>query len=153
MVLRSTLNFRANSLLLIFIFTFSINSLSFGKSVRLEIVNSELISIAICIIFTSNKLCNNLSQLYIVIQSFLYILKLSFIPALHTHREQRGLAQLVDYTHSARIPPHHSRHSLLILLQNLLHNRFPPTRRNDHRPIIQLFINDPNNVPISPALL
>src|SRR5699024_5220362 len=79
MVLRSTLNSRANSLLLIFIFTFSINSLSFGKSVRLEIVNSELISIAICIIFTSNKLCNKLSQLYIVIQSLLYILKLSFI--------------------------------------------------------------------------
>src|SRR5690625_989200 len=79
MVLRSTLNFRANSLLLIFIFTFSINSLSFGKSVRLEMVNSELISIAICIIFTSDKLCNNLSQLYIVIQSLLYILKLSFI--------------------------------------------------------------------------
>src|SRR5690625_2203850 len=88
MVLRSTLNFRANSLLLIFIFTFSINSLSFGKSVRLEIVNSELISIAICIIFTSNKLCNNLSQLYIVIQSFLYILKLSFIMALRNWVEK-----------------------------------------------------------------
>src|SRR5690625_2298458 len=79
MVLRSTLNLRASSLLLIFIFTFSISSLSFGKSVRLEIVNSELISIAICIIFTSDKLCNNLSQLYIFIQSLLYILKLSFI--------------------------------------------------------------------------
>src|SRR5699024_12794035 len=38
-----------------------------------------LISICICIIFTSEILCNTNHLLYILIQSFLYIVRVSFI--------------------------------------------------------------------------
>src|SRR5699024_4851297 len=78
-VRRSTFKSRANWLLLIFILELSISKFNFGKSSSPLISISVLISICICIIFTPKILCITNHLLYILIQSFLYIVRVSFI--------------------------------------------------------------------------
>src|SRR5699024_594593 len=78
-VRRSTSKSRANWLLLIFILELSISKFNLGKSSSPLISIFVLISICICIIFTSKILCMTNHLLYILIQSFLYIVRVSFI--------------------------------------------------------------------------
>src|SRR5699024_1815348 len=78
-VRRSTFKSRANWLLLIFILELSISKFNFGKSSSPLISISVLISICICIIFTPKILCITNHLLYILIQSFMYIVRVSFI--------------------------------------------------------------------------
>src|SRR5699024_4970343 len=80
-VRRSTFKSRANWLLLIFILELSISKFNFGKSSSPLISISVLISICICIIFTPKILCITNHLLYILIQSFMYIVRVSFIQA------------------------------------------------------------------------
>src|SRR5699024_6401163 len=80
--LRSTFTSRANWLLLIFILELSISKFNFGKSSSPLISISVLISICICIIFTPKILCITNHLLYILIQSFMYIVRVSFIKDL-----------------------------------------------------------------------
>src|SRR5699024_3563014 len=78
-VRRSTVKSRASLLLFTLILQLSISKFNFGKSSSVLISITVLISICICIIFTSEILCNTNHILYILIQSFLYIVRVSFI--------------------------------------------------------------------------
>src|SRR5699024_1848629 len=82
-VRRSTFKSRANWLLLIFILELSISKFNFGKSSSPLISISVLISICICIIFTPKILCITNHLLYILIQSFMYIVRVSFIQKIN----------------------------------------------------------------------
>src|SRR5699024_11195558 len=101
-VRRSTFKSRANWLLLIFILELSISKFNFGKSSSPLISISVLISICICIIFTPKILCITNHLLYILIQSFMYIVRVSFIP-LPATRDTCSL-QPSDTVHYTLVP-------------------------------------------------
>src|SRR5699024_676586 len=101
-VRRSTFKSRANWLLLIFILELSISKFNFGKSSSPLISISVLISICICIIFTPKILCITNHLLYILIQSFMYIVRVSFINN-ENHLKIDDLNNTLSKNNSSRI--------------------------------------------------